>query len=318
MKILITGGAGFIGANLALEIQKRFPSSQITVLDDLSSGDIKNLKGIKGELIEGKVEDEEFINSLKGEDFDFILHQAAITDTTVNDSENMMMVNVGGFRNILELAKERNSGVIYASSAGVYGNGPVPMKESQKPASLNAYALSKVEADKLAVDFAAENRNVKIIGLRYFNVYGPGEACKEKSASMIWQLACQMKEGKNPRIFKYGEQKRDFIYVKDVIEANIKAMESVRSKISNRMEAKEGMIVNIGTGVAISFNRTIEVLNETLGTSYEPEYFDNPYNFYQNYTEADTNLAEQLLGFKARFSVEEGIKDYIKVEGKKD
>ena len=304
MRALLTGGAGFIGANLALEIEKRFPSWQVTVLDDFSSGHTGNIGGFKGELIEGRVEDENLINSLNGKKFDFIYHQAAITDTTIDNRERMMRVNVDGFKNILNLAKKENSKVIYVSSAGVYGNGPTPMKESQKLVPLNDYALSKVRADEMALTFAKENKNIKIIGLRYFNVYGPGEEHKGKSASMIWQLAGQMRQGRNPRIFKYGEQERDFVYVKDVVEATIKAM-----------EAKENGIVNVGTGQVTNFNRIIEILNEILGTDFKPEYFDNPYDFYQNQTQADTALAANLLGFKAKFSIEEGIKDYFSFQG---
>jgi len=304
MKVLITGGAGFVGSNLTEEIQGRFPSAQISLLDDFSSGNVKNLNGFKGEIIKGKIEDESLINSLFGKRFDFIYHQAALTDTTVDDEEKMMRVNVDGFKNILSLAKKEKSQVIYASSAGVYGNGPIPMKESQKLSALNIYALSKLKMDELTLVFIKENKDIKVMGLRYFNVYGPREADKGKSASMIWQLACQIKEGRNPRIFKYGEQERDFIYVKDVVEAIIKAM-----------EADKSCVVNIGTGQKTSFNRIIEILNEVLGAHLEPEYFDNPYDFYQNYTQADTNLAKQLLGFKARFRIEEGIRDYFLNEG---
>jgi len=299
MKILITGGAGFIGANLAREIQTRFPLAEVTIIDDFSSGVSKNLEGFKGELIEGGVENENLINSLNRKGFEVIYHQAALTDTTVDDKEKMMRVNVDGFKNILKLARKEKSQVVYASSAGVYGNGPIPMREFQKLSPLNAYALSKEKMDQMAMDFVRET-GLKIIGLRYFNVYGPGEAHKGKSSSMIWQLACQMKQGKTPRIFKYGEQERDFIYIKDIIEATIRAM-----------EVKESGIVNIGTGKRTSFNRIIEIINEVLGTDFKPEYFDNPYDFYQNHTQADTSLAERLLGFKASWSIEEGIRDYI-------
>ena len=298
MRILITGGAGFIGSNLSSSLIEK--GAKVTILDDFSKGIIENIKDLKIELIEGMVEDENLINSLKGKRFDFIHHQAAITDTTVEDEERMMRVNVDGFKNILNLAKKEQSQVIYASSAGVYGDGSIPMKESQKLSSLNAYALSKAKADELAFAFVKENKNIKGIGLRYFNVYGLRESHKGKSASMICQLACQIKEGRNPRIFKYGEQERDFIYVKDVVEANLRAMETDRSGI-----------VNIGTGQKTNFNRIIEILNEVLGTNFEPEYFDNPYTFYQNYTQADTSLAEQLLGFKANWRIEEGIRDYL-------
>ncbi|MCK4245379.1 MAG: NAD-dependent epimerase/dehydratase family protein, partial [Candidatus Omnitrophica bacterium] len=184
-------------------------------------------------------------------------------------------------------------------SAAVYGNGPIPMKEDRKLSPLNSYASSKCMIDKLA-EKTMKEKNISIIGLRYFNVYGPKEAHKGKSASMIWQLSRTIKEKRVPRIFKDGEQSRDFIYVKDVVSANIRAMES-----------KERGIFNIGTGKSVTFNRIIKILNEIFGTSFRPEYFDNPYNFYQNHTQADTNLSSKILKWKSRFSIEDGIKDYF-------
>ena len=352
MNFLVTGGAGFIGANLTLELEERFPSASITVLDNFSPGTAENLKGFKGRLIKGGVEDEKLTDSLKSEKFDFIYHLAAITDTTVTDDKRMMRVNVDGFKNILKIAKYGNAPVVYASSAGVYGNGPAPMKETQEPHPLNAYALSKSEMEKIALSFT----DVGTIGLRYFNVYGPKEADKGKSASMLWQLACRMKGGNPPRIFKYGEQVRDFIYVKDVVSATIQAMEvldknrihqhpstsptspppllkgekgGLRSHLLKGVEweskvpltkaagkieggGKLKTVLNVGTGTAVSFNRVIEILNDALGTNFKPDYFDNPYNFYQNHTQADTTLAAETIGFKAKYSIEDGIKDYLK------
>ncbi len=299
MKILITGGAGFIGSNLALEIQNRFSNFKITVLDDFSIGVRENLEGFKGEVVKGSIEDTKLINSLKNKGFEIIFHQAALTDTTVEDEDLMLRINLEGFKNILSLGKASNSKVIYASSAGVYGNGPVPMKESQQLSPLNTYALSKVKADQLAMDFARA-QNLEIIGLRYFNVYGQNEVHKRKSASMIWQLFSKMREGLSPKIFKYGEQLRDFIYIKDCVEANIKAM-----------EVTESVIINVGTGKAVTFNRIIEILNGVLNTNLSPIYFDNPYDFYQNLTLADTNLSEKILGFKAKYTIEEGARDYV-------
>ncbi len=302
MKILVTGGAGFIGSNLTIELQKRFPSADITVLDNLSSGSVDNLKTFRGKQIHGNVEDENLIESLIGKGFDSIYHLAAITDTTISDSGRMMRVNVDGFKNILRIAEHENAHVAYASSAGVYGNGSVPMKESQTLSPLNAYALSKVRMDEIAASAAKP----LAVGLRYFNVYGPGESNKGKSASMIWQLAQKIKKGNQPRIFKYGEQVRDHIYVKDVVCATITAMEAL-----NKNKFKNNFAVNIGTGKAVTFNRIIEILNEVLHADFKPEYFDNPYSFYQNNTQADTTLTAETLGFKAKYTIEDGIKDYL-------
>ena len=291
MRVLITGGAGFIGSNLALILQK---SNNITVVDNLLSGNIENLKGLKKNLV---IDDILNVNLSQFKNINIIFHQAAITDTTVSDEKKMMEVNLGGFKRVLDFALREKATMVYASSAGVYGNSPSPMKEDQKLSPQNVYARSKSLMDEEAM---RHKDKIRIVGLRYFNVYGPWERYKKKAASMIYQLAQQMKANKNPRIFKYGEQSRDFIYVKDVVDATIKAM-----------KAKESGIVNVGTGVATTFNRIIEILNEVLRTSFEPEYFDNPYSFYQNETRADTKRAEKLLGFKARYSIEEGIRDYL-------
>ena len=297
MKILITGGAGFIGSNLSLTLQK---NNSITVIDSLLSGNTKNLEGFQGNLI---IDDITSMNLLKSfKDIDVIFHQAAITDTTVSDEKRMMEVNVRGFRRILDLALKKSATLVYASSAGVYGNGKCPMREDQELSPQNVYARSKLLMDEIAIKYKDK---IRVVGLRYFNVYGPREGYKDKAASMIYQLAQQMKAGKNPRIFKYGEQSRDFIYVKDVVDANIKAM-----------KAKKSGVVNVGIGVATTFNRVIEILNEVLETSYEPEYFDNPYSFYQDETRADIKRAEKLLGFKARYNIEEGIRDYLKKQGR--
>ena len=118
---------------------------------------------------------------------------------------------------------------------------------------------------------------------------------------MIYHLCNQIKADKPPRLFKHGEQKRDHIYVKDIINANLLAM-----------EASSSGICNIGTGVAMSFNQIVSLLNDTLGTSYEPEYFDNPYSFFQTHTQASTNAAKQLIGFETRYRVRESMAEYLK------
>ncbi len=291
MKVLVTGGAGFIGSNLCLELKKL--GYEVTIVDDFSSGNKENIKEFKGKLIEADVS-RDF--NVEGE-FDIIFHEASITDTTFEDDNEMIRQNVEGFKNIIEIAKRNNAKLIYASSAGTYGNGPVPMKEEQEPEPLNAYAKSKLDMDKIAMQLFDK---MHIVGLRYFNVFGPREASKGKSASMIYQLGKRMKQGIQPRIFKMGEQVRDHIYVKDVVDATIRAI-----------DAKKSGIYNVGTGVATSFNELIVALNEVLGTNFEPEYFDNPYTeVYQNNTQADPKNAEEFLGFKASFSVKQGIFDY--------
>lgn len=300
-KVLVTGGSGFIGSNLALEIQKRYPKASITVVDDFRCSSFKNLLGFNGDVVAANVAEPAFLKAMESRKFDTIFHLASITDTTVLDEKLMMFDNVEGFRNILTLALRDKSAVIYASSAAVYGNGPAQpraFKESDAGQPNNIYGYSKWVMEKLAEQ---HKRKLKIVGLRFFNVFGPGETFKGKAASMIYQLYLQMKAGKRPRIFKHGEQRRDFIYIKDLVEGILLAA-----------KAKRNTSVNLGTGRPTTFNALIAALNEALGTSYEPEYFDNPYNFYQDFTQADMTHAQKVLKFKSKYTTREGILDYVR------
>ncbi len=302
MKIVITGGAGFIGSNIALELQKKH--DDIAILDNFSTGDFRNIANFKGRVVTGDIctinWEKEFGK------VDLIFHQGAITDTTVTDQQKIMDVNANSFSTLLEFANKCNAKVVYASSAGVYGSGQVPMKENQPLLPINFYSSSKIAMDSIAKQFLQKNKGMKIIGLRYFNVFGPREMYKGKMASMIYQLSEQMNRNQNPRIFKMGEQVRDHIYVDDIVLANLKAM-----------ECPENGVFNVGTGVGTSFNTVIEVLNKVLGKNLPTEYIENPYTGnYQSNTQADTILAENVLGFKSQVSFEEGVRKYMKFLGK--
>ncbi|SNR72249.1 ADP-glyceromanno-heptose 6-epimerase [Desulfurobacterium atlanticum] len=299
-RFLVTGGAGFIGSNLALELRKRYPDAEVVVLDDFSSGHFKNLIGFDGEIITGSITDPETVKKIEERNFDVIFHQAANVDTTDTRQKEMMEVNCEAFKTILQTALKNNSSIIYASSAAVYGNGEVPMKVNQKLLPENVYGFSKYAMDMVAYKFIKEHPEIHIVGLRYFNVYGPRETFKGKMASMVLKLAVQIMKGKKPRLFKWGEQKRDFVYVMDCVEANIKGMESEKSGI-----------VNVGTGKARTFNDVVKIIKESLGIEVETEYFDNPYKFYQNYTEADLTETEQILGWTPETPIEKGIPEYI-------
>lgn len=304
MRFLVTGGAGFIGSNLAKRLSDD-SDNWVIVLDNFSSGHFKNLIGFRGDVIAGDVVAKDWWESVGR--VDVIFHQAAITDTTVTDQKRMLEVNVEGFRNILEFALKYDvKRIIYASSAGVYGNSQCPMREDQTPTPENVYGFSKAIMDNVASDYIKRYPKMRIIGLRYFNVYGPGESYKGKAASMVYQLYLQMKDGKRPRIFKYGEQMRDFVYVKDVVMANIMAMDCDVSGV-----------YNVGTGKPENFNYLIQCLNKALGTDFMPEYFDNPYDFYQNKTQADLKRSKAILNYRPEWDLESGVRDYIKIlEGK--
>ncbi|MCX5797228.1 MAG: NAD-dependent epimerase/dehydratase family protein [Elusimicrobia bacterium] len=298
MRSLVTGAAGFVGSNLALALAAA--GHEVVGLDDFTSGNFANLRGFAGDFVAADLSDPAAWADRVG-DVEAVFHQAAITDTTVTDQGRMMRANVEAFRLLLRWAAERDiRTVVYASSAGIYGDGPVPMRETAASRPLNVYAFSKRVMEKVAADFVNAHPKMRVVGLRYFNVFGPRERFKGAVASMICQLALQMRAGKRPRIFTDGEQYRDHIYVKDVVRANLLAAQKAPSGA-----------YNVCTGKKTTFNEIIRFLNAALGTGLEPEYFKNPYSFYQNETLGDPALAQKTFGYKAEFSVEKGVQDYL-------
>ncbi len=299
--LIVTGGAGFIGSNLTLALQQRFPDARLTVIDDFRSGDFKNLAGYRGDFVAQNLATLDWHAQFGDQRFDAIFHLASITDTTLHDQFVQVHDNVESFRRLLNFARPNRTRIIYASSAATYGAAAAASVESDGAAPANVYAFSKVIMDNIAIREVKENPDWIIIGLRYFNVYGPREAHKGIPASMVYHLAQQMKAGQRPRIFKHGEQKRDFVYVKDVVEGSILAL-----------EAQASGIYNLGSGQARSFNELVDVLNRCLGTRLPADYIDNPHAHYQNFTEADLNKARSALGYAPQFSLEDGVRDYMR------
>ncbi len=300
MRILVTGGAGFIGSNIAKQLHRN--GHDVVSADSFLSASWDTLTDFGGDVL--TLRDHEDIQSVIAlGPFDMICHQASITGVIpeaggTTDPHKMMRNNVETFRKLLDYAVSCGARVVWASSCSVYGRGHVPMKESQAPDPLNAYAFSKLTMERLAARYADRLAH-PIIGLRYSNVYGPGEANKGKLASMIYQLATQMRQGIRPRIFRAGEQKRDFVYIEDVVQANVKAM-----------SAKASGVYNAGAGRSWSFNDVVAELNRVLGTDLQPDYFDNPYGFTQDWTETDQELALEKIGYEPKFDLRSGINAY--------
>src|SRR6266700_1529493 len=187
-QFIITGGAEFIGSNLTLALQEKFPDAHLTVIDDFRSGDFKNLAGYRGDFVAenlATLDWREKFGDPAAAGFDAIFHLGSITDTTLHD-------NVESFRRLLNFARPRKTRIIYASSAATYGPATEASVESDGAAPANVYAFSKVIMDNIATRAAAESPDWIIIGLRYFNVYGPREAHKGVPASMVYHLSRQM------------------------------------------------------------------------------------------------------------------------------
>jgi ADP-L-glycero-D-manno-heptose 6-epimerase len=300
LNFVITGGAGFIGANLTLALQEKFPDTHLTVIDDFRSGDFKNLIGYRGDFVAQNLATLDWHAQFGDKKFDAIFHLASITDTTNHDQFEQVHDNVESFRRILNFARPTRTRIIYASSASIYGAVTHASVESNSAGPANAYSFSKAIMDNIARRAAAESSHWVIVGLRYFNVYGPREAHKGVPASMVYHLAQQMKAGHRPRIFKHGEQKRDFVYVKDTVEGSIRAL-----------DAQTSGTYNLGSGQARSFNELVDILNKCLGTNFQPDYIDNPHAHYQNFTQADLTNARNALSYEPKFRLEDGVRDYM-------
>jgi ADP-L-glycero-D-manno-heptose 6-epimerase len=310
--ILITGGAGFIGSNLAFYFQKNFPNSKVVVFDCFrtneifpngnlkSFGHFKNLIGFKGDIICGDINNQNDLKLLNDYTFEYIFHNAAISDTRVYDQNIIMKTNVNSFHDLLAIAKKNSAVMVYASSAATYGSSPSPQTIG-KECPENPYGFSKLLMDQMAYQYSNKNPSLKIVGLRFFNVYGPKEYFKGRTASLVIQLGHQILEGKAPRLFT-GSDKifRDFIYIDDVVNANINACDS-----------KTNGTFNIGTGISRSFQDIADILQSELGTNLGTEYFDNPFDGYQMNTRADIETSKENLNFNPKINLEKGIKSYI-------
>jgi ADP-L-glycero-D-manno-heptose 6-epimerase len=328
MRFIVTGGAGFVGANLVRALAHQHPASQILIIDDFRSGSFANLAGpfaginpaltgdardadwsYQGQLIARSLSDIDLPTVI--EDFrpDVVFHQASITDTTVTDQAKMIRDNVEPFATLLSLAGRLNFTLVWASSGATYGQSargaalvprPFTLEDAGQPA--NVYGFSKWLMENLHRDAQRSNPKLRVVGLRYFNVFGPGETHKLHMASMIHQLAQKMLAGKQPRIFFDGSQARDHIHVSDVVRANLAAIEP---------HAKPG-IYNVGTGTVTTFNQIIAALNEALSSQLATDYFTNPYSFYQDYTCADISQTTAGLSWQPVTTTRDGILAYAR------
>ena len=340
MTILVTGGAGFIGSNLVRTLQSARPEARIVVIDDFRSGTFANLScerlseaeanaevpdeastaspktcggcesfSFAGQVIARPLHELDLEAVIQRFDPEIIFHEASITDTRVTDEAKMIAENVEPFETLLAIAVKRGCKLVWASSAATYGrhaNGaaaqrrPFRLEDAGHPA--NVYGFSKWIMENLHRQMQRRHPRAHIVGLRYFNVFGPGETHKGPMASMVHQLACQMLNGQRPRIFHDGEQARDQVFVRDVVECTIAAAHE---------NARYG-IYNLGSGAATSFNQIVASLNEALGTDLEPEYFDNPFPFYQDFTCAELTETRAALNWTPRYSAHQGIFEYAR------
>ena len=298
MDILVTGGAGFIGSNLSEGLMK---VGDVRVLDDLSSGNRENIQNSEIRFIEGSITDLPLLKRSM-EDVDYVLHLAAVSSVGLSVVNPLLAneVNVTGTLKILLAAKECGvKKVIYISSAAIYGDtDKLPISESFKPKPLSPYASTKIMGEYYCNNFS-ELYDLKTVSIRPFNVFGPRQDPKSQYSAVIPIFIDKMLKGEEIQITGDGEQTRDFVYIKDFIHANILAMDK-----------DVGGTFNISGGGRISINELYWTIAGILDINTEPVYVeDRPGDIKHSY--ADISRAEKLLGFKPRYSLEEGLKETI-------
>lgn len=295
MRVLVTGGCGFIGSNLVERLLEE--GYGVTVFDDLSTGNLKNIEGL----------DVKFFNEpyekipLLVRDVDVIFHLGIPSSSPMyKEKPHLVGKAINEAITILEYAKESRCKVVYASTSSLYNGNPTPYREDMPIYVTDYYTECRYAIERLAKLYNSLF-GVKSVGLRLFSVYGPKEEYKGKYANIVSQFLWLMQRDESPIIFGDGSQTRDFIYVKDVVRAFMLAAEG----------EFDCEIFNVGTGVAYSFNEVVDLINRLLGKSVKPIYRPNPIKNYVYHTLADTTKAERVLGFKAEVSLEEGIKNLI-------
>ena len=307
--IVVTGGAGFIGSNIIRALNTA-GSNDIVVVEDFSRGDKRpQLEGCSfQELLERK----EFLKRIAGAgigNVDAVFHQGACTDTMEHDARLMMELNLDTSQALLEWTLRKTIPMVYASSAAVYGASTKFAEDPANERPLNVYGESKQRFDQL-VRSAIREAKATLVGLRYFNVYGPRETWKGRMASVVYQMYGQLRDTGTVRLFVGtggygdGEQRRDFVHVDDVVKVNM---------FFARGPARQG-IVNCGTGRSRSFNDVANALIAAHGSG-RIEYVPLPEGLaerYQSFTEADLGGLRRLGYDKPFLDVEEGVRRYYR------
>lgn len=304
MKILVTGGAGFIGSSIANYYYNL--GHEVTVIDDLSLGVEKNLnRNIK--LMRESVLSNT-LNIPNVFDVDYIFHDAALSSSPMFKDREVwgLNTNVMGLTRVLSLAVQHHvKKVIFASSSSLYNGLKRPFSECLRVTPKTFYETSFRCREIIARSYWLEY-GLSSTALRYFSVFGPNEWHKGEYANNISQFLWSIRKGLPPIIYGDGTQTRDFIYIDDVVRANDLAM---------KQKGKGFFIYNVGTGSETSFNEVVSILNTYLKTFVKPIYMEIPIKNYVWYTKANTTRAEKTLGFKAKFGIYDGIKELVNKSG---
>jgi UDP-glucose 4-epimerase len=298
MKYVVTGGAGFIGSHLTKKLVER--GDIVTVIDNMNTGKEKNLEPIRDKInfVKGDILDVELLeDTIKNADG--VFHQAALASVqdSFNEPDKYHNVNVNGTENILKLSKKYGFKVVYASSSSVYGNPiRIPIKESDEKNPINPYAETKLKKEELAIKYS--KMGVRVIGLRYFNVFGKGQS--KEYAGVLKLFLERIRDELPPKINGDGTQFRDFVHVGDVVNANIMSMDS---DITHEF-------FNVGTNTAITILDLAKTIIEYSGLNIE-SIFGPALDGDVHQTKANIDLIKKKIGWEPSIMLVDWVKDII-------
>lgn len=298
MKALVTGGAGFIGSHIVDRLLA--DGHEVIVLDDFSTGHRSNLPNDKAlTIVEGDISDAKIVNQCM-EGIDWVFHKAAVASVpkTINDPVGSSAVNYQGTLYLLEAARKNNvKRFVFASSAALYGDEPtLPKVETMCPVTLSPYAVDKL-ASEFACGMYTKLYGLETVSLRYFNVYGPKQDPSSSYSGVISIFTDKLKKKEVPTIFGDGEQIRDFVYVGDVVEANMKAVTT---------DGAAGQYYNVATSKMITLNNLLKILCDIYDTKFEVNYDDaRQGDIKESYAEIDK--AVSVLQWKPQVELRQGL-----------
>jgi len=298
MNILITGGAGFIGSNLAEELMKKH---EVVIIDDLSTGMVENVENLDVELVQGSITDPDMLKeNFRG--VDYVFHQAALPSVRRSVEEPVLAneVNICGTLNVLVAARDAGvTKVMYASSSSAYGDMPeLPKREDMIPDPKSPYAVAKLTGEYYCRVFN-EIYGLKTVALRYFNVYGPRQDPASDYAAVIPNFVNRIMAGNAPIIYGDGEQTRDFTFVRDVVQANVRAMESDATGV-----------FNVAAGTRISVNDLAGMIMGIIGNHLDCVH-EAPRVGDVRDSLGDISKAHEGFGYVPRYGMEDGLKETI-------
>jgi nucleoside-diphosphate-sugar epimerase len=299
MRVLVTGGGGFIGSHL---VQRLLGDGHaVRVLDSFVTGQRENLDALgDAELIEGDVQSFERVHNAS-RDCDVVLHQAALPSVPRSIADPLMtnVVNVTGTLNVLLAARDNDvRRVVYASSSSVYGMTlDLPKRETMAAQPISPYAVSKLAAEGYCRAFSRVY-GLESVVLRYFNVFGPRQNPNSQYSAVIPRFITAALEGTQPTIFGTGEQSRDFTFVENTVHANVLAMTE---------PAAAGELFNVACGERFSLNELVRTIGEIVGTDITPRYAE-PRTGDVDHSMADITRAREVLAYEPLVSFEEGLR----------